>query len=103
MTLQINPSLLTAPSIKAGSTSKGAPDLHDEDLRQVCETFESIFTQQLFKTMRATVDESGLLPKSQADEIFSGLMDQHVAQDLASNKSLGISEMLLAQLQKDKS
>jgi len=99
MKLPIDPSLLATHAInKAQPASQKEATSREEGLRRTCETFEAIFTQQLFKSMRASVDTGGLLPKSQADEIFSGLMDKQVARDLASQGSLGIADMLFAQL-----
>jgi flagellar protein FlgJ len=89
---------VAAPARTVAAPARTGTASDDEALRQTCETFEAIFAQQMFKAMRSTIGDGGLLQKTQADEIYAGLMDQQVAQDLAGTGSLGISEKLFAQL-----
>lgn len=98
MKLPIETTLMLPQRPIAAPARAGMPS-RDEALRRTCETFEAIFTQQMFKAMRSTIGDGGLLQKTQADEIYAGLVDQQVAQDLASTGSLGISEKLFSQLQ----
>ena len=96
--LPIDASLLSLHQPIAARDSGNGKDSHPAALRKTCETFEAVFTQQLFKAMRSTVGDGGLLEKGQADAIYNDLMDQQVARDLAASRSLGITDMLFDQL-----
>lgn len=72
-----------------------------ESLRRVCQEFEAIFIQSLFKGMRATVPDGGLLEKDISSEIFQEMMDQEVAKVQARSQGVGIAEALYRQLQKN--
>jgi flagellar protein FlgJ len=58
----------------------GAPPA-DERLRDVARQLEGVFVEQLFKAMRETVPDDGVLgPESRAGEsMFTGLLDQQLA------------------------
>lgn len=63
--------------------------------------FEAIFVQQVFKTMRQTIPESGLLPRGQATEMFEEMQDIEAAKQVTSQRGIGLAEMLIEQLQKN--
>jgi flagellar protein FlgJ len=64
-------------------------------MAKACADFEAIFVQQLFKTMRASVATSGLLDGGRAEELYTSLLDQHVAQEMAHGKgSIGLAEQM---------
>ncbi len=100
MNLHIDPSvflgLASTPS-PANSTDRENPAA----LREVCQKFEAIFIQSMFKGMRATVSDGGLLDKGLDTEIFEEMMDQEVARELAGTQSVGIAASLFEQLQKE--
>lgn len=72
----------------------------EEKLRNLCDDFESIFLKQMMKAMRKTVEKSGLMDGGMGEEVFQDMLDGEVAQDAARSRSLGISDMLFAQLSK---
>lgn len=67
-------------------------------LRKACQDMESLFIHQLLKEMRATIPKSGFLGKSHAQDIYTGMLDGRMAQEIAQNRGLGLSTMLMRQL-----
>ncbi|PSW07610.1 flagellar assembly peptidoglycan hydrolase FlgJ [Photobacterium lipolyticum] len=68
-------------------------------LRAAAEQFESIFTQMLFKSMRQANEafESDLM-SSQNTKFFEQMHDEQMASELSSTGSLGLADMIVAQL-----
>jgi peptidoglycan hydrolase FlgJ len=81
------------------------PKKNKEDLQKIkkaCKDFESIFTYQLLKTMRQTIPKSSTVGNITGKETYNMLMDQKVAEDLASKgNGLGLQKMLFEQLTKN--
>lgn len=63
-------------------------------LRAAAELMEGQFYQNLFSAMRETVPEGGLTSGGQGEEMFSSLMDQHMADAAASRQDTGLSRAL---------
>ena len=78
----------------------GATGNDKQRMNQTAQDFEAIFIQQVFKGMRQTVPEGGLLPRGQAEEIYSDLQDMEAAKQLTRHGGIGLAEMLLEQMQK---
>ena len=73
-----------------------AADPHVQ-LRQMAHALESVFLNQLFQAMRASVSQ----PEGDdapAREMFTGLFDQQVAGMAAGHESRGLGEALYHQL-----
>ncbi|MFH1035746.1 MAG: M23 family metallopeptidase [Pseudomonadota bacterium] len=71
-------------------------------LRQACQLFEAQFLKMLWKEMRKTVPKSGLINGGQAEQMFTDLMDQAVAdQSTQGGRSMGIASMLEKQLSRE--
>lgn len=70
------------------------------DLRKTADGLEGVFVQQMYKAMRETVPEDGLLPNSGGEEMFTGLLDEHLAADTPKEWNHGLSEAIYRQLQK---
>ena len=68
----------TASAKDAGAAS-AAPG-EDPKLRKVAQQMEGVFVQELYKAMRATVPQNdGVVGGGAGEEMFTGLMDQHLA------------------------
>ncbi|BBO66784.1 hypothetical protein DSCA_07140 [Desulfosarcina alkanivorans] len=74
----------------------------DADLKAASRQFESLLLNFMLKEMRATVPESALFPQSMADEIFTGMLDEQIAGEMAQNGGIGISRMIFNQLKGEK-
>jgi len=69
-----------------------------QQLRKACVDMEALFIHQLLKEMRATIPKSGLFGKSHAQDIYTGMLDGRMAQEISQNRGLGLSAMLMRQL-----
>jgi flagellar protein FlgJ len=78
----------------------GMPADEAQRLAGACADFEAIFIQQLFKTMRASVPESGLLDGGRAEEIYTAMMDQEVAEEMAhgGHGAIGLADQMRGRL-----
>ncbi len=68
-------------------------------LKAAAKQFESIFTSMLFKSMRDANAgfESGLM-SSQNEQFYRQMHDEQMASELSSSGSLGLADMIVAQL-----
>lgn len=79
----------------AGAAAGAARAADDAKLRNAARQLEGVFTQQLFKAMRATVPEDqGALGGGSAQEMFTGLLDEHLATDPRAASTHGIGEAI---------
>ena len=69
-----------------------------QELKKACQEFESLFIQKLWSNMRKTVPKSSLL-HSKAEEQYMSMFDQAFAREMSQNGGIGLSEVLLQQLQ----
>jgi len=69
-----------------------------QELKKTCQEFESLFIQKLWANMRKTVPKNELL-HSKAEERYMSLFDQAFAREMSRNGGIGLSEVLLQQLQ----
>lgn len=70
----------------------------DAKLRKACQDFESVFIAYMLKTMRETVPKNDLFGDRSKEEIFQGMMDDEMSKEIAKSDSMGLSDMLYAQL-----
>ncbi|MCC2523311.1 flagellar assembly peptidoglycan hydrolase FlgJ [Vibrio coralliilyticus] len=77
----------------------GDENSEKEALTAAAKQFESIFTSMLFKSMRDanSTFESGLMD-SQNQQFYRQMMDEQMASELSSSGSLGLADMIVAQL-----
>ena len=69
----------------------------NEQLKSVSREFESIFVQQLLKSMRSTVQKSGLFD-SHATRIFESLHDEEMAKLMSDQKGIGLAKIIYEDL-----
>ena len=99
---------ITPPALNVGRKVIGDPKSRpgagiDEDagrLTKACADFEAIFIQQLFKTMRASVPESGLMDGGRAEALYTSMMDEEVAREMAHGRpgAIGLADQMKARL-----
>lgn len=68
-------------------------------LQKVAQEFESLFLNMMLKSMRETVPQDGLL-SSDHTRFYTGMLDQQLAQDMASHNTLGLARLIEAQLRR---
>jgi flagellar protein FlgJ len=89
--------------IRSVTTSAGVtpvkPDDQDTKLQKAAGDLEGLFVQQLFKAMRNTVpQDEGIISGGSGEEMFTGLMDEHLAAETPKQSQSGIAEALYRQL-----
>jgi flagellar protein FlgJ len=67
-------------------------------LRAAARQFESLFTQQLLKTMRQAKIGDDVMGSEQT-EFYQGMFDQQLSNQLSQGRGLGIADLLVRQLQ----
>jgi flagellar protein FlgJ len=71
----------------------------DRQLREACESFEAYFLQIMLREMRKTsFDPNGVLPKSNAEQIFTDMLDEEIAKSAAKGKGIGLADQLYMQM-----
>ena len=74
------------------------PPSTDRKLRDAAQQLEGVFVEQLFKSMRETVPDGGVIDGGSGEEIFSSLMDQHLAAQVPADWERGLGAALYRQL-----
>lgn len=69
-----------------------------EKLEILAKEFEAIFINQMLKTMRSTINKSGLIDGGSAEEIFTSMQDEEMARQMAFSQQNGLSTALVEQL-----
>ena len=67
-------------------------------LLETCKEFESIFVKQMLKSMKNTVQKSGLIKESMAENIFEDMLYDKYAAKITATGGLGIGDMIYRQL-----
>jgi flagellar protein FlgJ len=88
---------MTAPIAGAPSPTGGA-DAKAERLRGVARDLEGVFVEQLFKAMRETVPDGGVVDGGSGEEMFTGLLDQKMSALAPDQWERGLSDALYRQL-----
>jgi flagellar protein FlgJ len=69
-----------------------------EKLSILAREFESIFTNQMLKTMRSTISKNDLINGGPAEEMFTSMLDEEMAREMAFSQNSGLSKALEEQL-----
>jgi peptidoglycan hydrolase FlgJ len=97
MSTAITPAARTV--IPAAAETKPAATEDQKKLRKAAADLEGLFVSQLFRAMRETVPKNdGVVSGGSGEEIFTGLMDEHIAAETPRHWGGGISEALYRQL-----
>ncbi|HOJ09788.1 MAG TPA: rod-binding protein [Clostridiales bacterium] len=83
---------------------KRAMDQNDEKaLKEVCQNFEEIFLQMMYKQMKATVPKSDLISEGAGREIFDSMLDEALMEEASKGNGIGLADMMYKQLYKSMS
>ncbi|MDX2481893.1 MAG: rod-binding protein [Desulfuromusa sp.] len=81
-----------------------APKAHKgqdpEKLKEAAQQFEAIFIQQMYKEMRKTIPDDGLIQRGNADDVYAQLQDMEAAKITAQQGGIGLADMMMQQLMK---
>lgn len=70
----------------------------EQKLKDVSSMYEKHFLNEMFKAMRATVNESGFIKKNQAEEIFREQLDQNYVDKWSEKGGIGLQNIIYDQL-----
>src|SRR4030042_5180522 len=93
--VKLSPSLTTNAGVKTPAQIKTA---RDPKLWKVVQDFKSILINQMFSTMRQTIEESELTEEAPGKDYFMSMFDEQVAIKMAYQKSDSLSEALYRQI-----
>ena len=66
-------------------------------MKEVCQNFEAFFIQSMFKEMRETVPQGGLLEDSFSSDFYREMMDKQVAMHSAKRNDFGLARAMYEQ------
>lgn len=85
--------------IGLSATPPTGSDSRATKLRKAAQQLEGVFVQQLYKAMRDTVpQQEGIVSGGAGEDIFTGLLDQHLAAETPKHWQTGLSDALYRQL-----
>jgi peptidoglycan hydrolase FlgJ len=90
--------ITTATNIKNDSTDPKEQKLRS--LRKSCREFEAIYINEVYKTMRKTVPDSGLFKKDMASGLYHEMLDMEMAKQTAEGDGIGLGKSMYEQLVK---
>ena len=76
----------------------------DEELMGVCKQFESYFLEQVFKEMKKTIPDGGMMKDSSTSNLVDFFSDntlQEIASQSTEKNGLGLAQMLYEQMKRN--
>ncbi len=67
-------------------------------LKEVSQDFEALLMNQMFKSMRQSVNKTELIDGGMAEDIFEDMLYDEYSKSFAKSRKLGISEMIFNQM-----
>lgn len=72
----------------------------DQALKAAAQQFESVFLNMMLKSMREATPQDGLFDSEQT-KMFTGMLDQQLAQSMASGRGVGLADIMVQQLSRN--
>ena len=69
----------------------------DQALKAAAQQFETVFLNMMLKSMRDATPQDGMFDSEQT-KMFTGMLDQQLAQSMASSRGVGLAEIMVKQL-----
>lgn len=66
----------------------------DKNIKKAAKDFEAYFVSHLLKVMRESVPKSGLLSGGMGEDFYTSMMDEKIAEGIASQGGFGLSQLL---------
>lgn len=73
---------------------------NDKELKKVCQEFEAIMLDMMYKQMKATVVKSDLIEEDPGTAIFESMQDEELMKQASKTGTLGLADSLYKQLSK---
>ncbi len=83
----------------AGKAASPVPGGRDPaEIRKVAEEFESLFLGIVLKSMRDTVQKSGLIDGGNAEDIYRSMLDEEYSKMMAAQRHTGLADSIEASM-----
>ena len=82
----------------AESNKQAESNLQNSALKKACSDMESLFIYYMLKEMRATIPKTGFMSGGKSEEIYTSMLDSHMAKELSKAGGIGLSSILLNQI-----
>ena len=69
-----------------------------ESLRQSTREFEALYINEMFKAMRKTIPDGGLIEKDTSHDIYQEMLDMERARGASEGKGIGLGNAMFEQL-----
>jgi flagellar protein FlgJ len=89
------------PRTQISQTTQHTSDRKTRDLASLKESsreMETMFVMEMYKAMRKAVPEGGLFEKSNATEIFQGMLDLELAKETTKGEGVGLATAMYEQM-----
>lgn len=90
--------MISVSSARPLTAPEPSPSDEASRLRATARDLEGVFVEQLFKAMRETVPNDGIVSGGSGEEMFSALLDQRLASQVPGTWSHGLAEAVYRQL-----
>ena len=99
MNLTIDPRAML-PQTNPKNQANDPKERELQALRQSCRDFEAVYINEIYKSMRKSVPDSGMFKKDMSSELYKEMLDMEMAKQTAAGKGSGIGEAMYEQLKK---
>jgi peptidoglycan hydrolase FlgJ len=91
---------LQSKNIDNLSANSKSSSLKEEELKKAASDFESVFVRQFLDLMDTTVTKSEFMRGGQGEEIFKSMLNDQIAQNIASDPStsFGLAKQVYEQM-----
>jgi peptidoglycan hydrolase FlgJ len=72
----------------------------DQALKVAAQQFETVFLNMMLKSMRDATPQDGVFDSEQT-KMFTGMLDQQLAQSMASSRGVGLADIMVKQLSRN--
>lgn len=69
-------------------------------LKSVCKDFEALMLNEMFKSMRNTVNKTKLVDGGMAEDIFEDMLYDEYAKEFSKSETIGLSQMLYKHMER---
>ena len=91
-------STLALDQLSTQVPTKGKVDDSPEAIMEAARAFESIFVNELMKSMRKTLPEDGMLNSGFANNVFNSMLDQEYSSIASRSGQFGLAHMIALQM-----
>lgn len=71
---------------------------NNEELRKALKDFESLFINQMLKTMREGLGKSEMFHGGSGEDIYTSMLDEELAKSMSNAGGIGLEKMLMKQM-----